>query len=108
MHNAQVINVLLQIFSNAKQKIDICGNSKFPSKVLSFQSVNELRLAICKSTIQRYIFEITRENVSYCKNIMKICELRHLDDNESNFAVNDTECLAFVTMQKESLPSISM
>ena len=103
MHNAQVINILLQIFSNTKQKIDICGNSKFPSKVLSFQSVNELRLATCKNTIQRYIFEITRENVGYCKNIMKICELRHLEDNESNFAVNDTECLAFVTMQKESL-----
>ena len=93
----------MQIFYNAKQKIDICGNSKFPSKVLSFQSVNELRLATCKNTIQRYIFEITRENVGYCKNIMKICELRHLEDNESNFAVNDTECLAFVTMQKESL-----
>jgi len=103
VHNAQVINILLQIFSNTKQKIDICGNSKFPSKVLSFQSVNELRLVTCKSTIQRYIFEITRENVGYCKNIMKICELRHLEDNESNFAVNDTECLAFVTMQKESL-----
>ena len=103
MHNAQVINILLQIFSNTKQKIDICGNSKFPSKVLSFQSVNELRLATCKNTIQRYIFEITRENVGYCKNIMKVCELRHLEDNESNFAVNDTECLAFVTMQKESL-----
>ena len=104
MHNAQVINVLLQIFSNAKERIDICGNSKFPSKVLSFQSVNELRIATCKrkATIQRYIFEITKENVNYCKTLMKVSELRHLEENESNFAVNDIECLGFVTMQKES------
>lgn len=30
-------------------------------------------------------------------------ELRHLDENEANFAANEIECLGFVTMQKESL-----
>jgi signal transduction histidine kinase len=96
--------MLLQIFSNAQHEIDICGNSKFPSKVLSFHSVSDL-IAACKrrNTRQRYIFEITKENVNYCKNLMKVAELRHLEENEANFAVNDIECLGFVTMQKESL-----
>ena len=105
MHNAQVINTLLQIFSNAQYRIDICGNSKFPSKVLTFHSVGDLIIAASrrKTTRQRYIFEITKENLKYCKNLMKLIEIRHLEENEANFAVNEIECLGFVTMQRESL-----
>jgi len=105
VHNAEVINTLLQVLSNAQYKIDICGNSKFPSKILSFYSVNNLILDSSKrtNTRQRYIFEITRENIDYCKKLIKKIELRHLDENEANFAVNERECLGFITMQKETL-----
>jgi two-component system sensor histidine kinase VicK len=34
---------------------------------------------------------------------MKLIEIRHLEENEANFAVNEIECLGFVTMQRESL-----
>jgi two-component system sensor histidine kinase VicK len=97
--------MLLQIFSNAQSRIDICGNSKFPSKVLSFHSVSDSMTATCnrKSARQRYIFEITKENLNYCKDLMRVVELRHLEGNEANFAVNEVECLGFVTMQRESL-----
>jgi len=73
--------------------------------VLTFHSVGDLIIAACrrKTTRQRYIFEITKENLIYCKNLMKLIELRHLEENEANFAVNEIECLGFVTMQRESL-----
>jgi two-component system, OmpR family, sensor histidine kinase VicK len=105
LHNAEVINTLLQVLSNAQYRLDICGNSKFPSKILSFYSVNNLLLSSGKrtNTRQRYIFEITRENIDYCKKLIKKIELRHLDENEANFAVNERECLGFITMQKETL-----
>ncbi|MFL6324449.1 MAG: ATP-binding protein [Nitrososphaeraceae archaeon] len=105
MHNAEVINTLLQIFSNAQYKIDICGNSKFLTRVFSFSAVNKIRLDACKrkGLRQRYVFEITKENIYYCKTLMKGAELRHLDENEANFVTNEIECLGFVTMQKESL-----
>jgi two-component system, OmpR family, sensor histidine kinase VicK len=105
LHNAEVINTLLQIFSNAQYKIDICGNSKFLTKVFSFSAVNKIRLDACKrkGLRQRYVFEITKENIYYCKTLMKGAELRHLDENEANFVTNEIECLGFVTMQKESL-----
>jgi two-component system, OmpR family, sensor histidine kinase VicK len=98
--------MLLQIFSSSHSRIDICGNSKFPSKVLSFHSVSDsITAATCKrkSARQRYIFDITKENLNYCKDLMRIAELRHLEENEANFAVNEIECLGFVTMQRESL-----
>ncbi|MFL6326147.1 MAG: ATP-binding protein [Nitrososphaeraceae archaeon] len=105
MHNAEVINTLLQIFSNAQYKIDICGNSKFLTKVFSFSAVNKITLDACKrkGLRQRYVFEITKENIYCCKTLMKRAELRHLDENEANFVTNEIECLGFVTMQKESL-----
>ena len=74
--------------------------------MLTFHSVGDLIIAAAsrrKTTRQRYIFEITKENLIYCKNLMKLIELRHLEENEANFAVNEIECLGFVTMQRESL-----
>jgi hypothetical protein len=97
LHNAEVINALLQIFSNAQYKINICGNSKFLTKVLSFSTVDKVRLDACKrkDLRQRYVFEITKENIRYCKTLMKGAELRHLDKNEANFVTNEIECLGF-------------
>jgi two-component system sensor histidine kinase VicK len=73
--------------------------------VLSFHSVSDLITATCKrkSARQRYIFDITKENLNYCKYLTRVVELRHLKENEANFAVNEIECLGFVTMQRESL-----
>ena len=105
LRNAAVINALLQIFFNSQHRIDVCGNSKFPEKILSYSIVNKVRLEACKreDIRQRYIFEITKENINYCKDLMKVSQLCHLDENEANFVVNDIECLGFVTMQRGSL-----
>jgi two-component system, OmpR family, sensor histidine kinase VicK len=95
----------LQIYTNSQYRIDICGNSKFPKTIFSFSIINKLRLDASKrkDTQQRYIFEVTKENISYCKDLMQSSQLRHLEENEANFAVNETECLGFVTVQKELL-----
>lgn len=95
----------MQIYWNSQYRIDICGNSKFPKTIFSFSIVNKLRLDASKrkDTQQRYIFEITKENISYCKDLMKSSQVRHIEGNEANFAVNETECLGFVTVQKDIL-----
>ena len=105
LHGAEVINVLLQIFSNAQYRVDICGNSKFLTNIFSYSVVDNVRLDSCKRKYlrQRYIFEITKENITYCKSLTKVTKLRHLDENESNFITNESECLGFITLQKESL-----
>jgi two-component system, OmpR family, sensor histidine kinase VicK len=97
--------MLLQIFSNAQHTIDICGNSKFLLKIFSFSVVDKIRLDASKrkDLRQRYIFEITKENIHYCKSLMNTAEVRHLEEHEANFVTNENECLGFITMQKESL-----
>ncbi|MGA9152438.1 MAG: histidine kinase dimerization/phospho-acceptor domain-containing protein, partial [Candidatus Nitrosopolaris sp.] len=42
----------------------------------------------------RYITEITTENISYCKELMKIADVRHLDGIKGNFMVSEKEYLA--------------
>jgi two-component system, OmpR family, sensor histidine kinase VicK len=37
----------------------------------------------------RFITEITNDNLKYCKELMKIAEVRHLDEVKGNFGVGD-------------------
>lgn len=37
----------------------------------------------------RGVTEITPDNVSYCKKLMEVCELRHLDGVRTNFGIAD-------------------
>ena len=99
VRQAQVINTILDLFSHAEHKIDICGNSKFPSKILPFESVTKsILVAKNRGIRQRYIFQVTRENVKYCRNIMKIGELHHMDEIEANLALNEKEFLGSITL----------
>jgi hypothetical protein len=111
-----VINALLEIISNTKptSTIDICGNSKFPSKIFSYDSVNKLiNTSLRQRGIkQRCIFEITKENLLYCKNLMKMgsdiinVEVHHMNDIEANFVLNETEYLGSMTFQEHNQQAI--
>jgi two-component system, OmpR family, sensor histidine kinase VicK len=105
LHRTEVINKILDIFSNAKLRIDVCGNSDFPLKISSFESVKKVVIAAKNSGIGlRFIIEITKENLQYCKDLMKITdELRHMDQIEANFGLNETEYLGSITLQEEAL-----
>jgi two-component system sensor histidine kinase VicK len=51
-----------------------------------------------------YITEITKDNIHYCKEILKIIrhgELRHLDKIKGNFAVTESEYLATFTLEEK-------
>ena len=37
----------------------------------------------------RVVTEITSNNITYCKELMDVCELRHLDGVRTNFAIAD-------------------
>ena len=105
MHRTEVINAISDIFSNANHRIDVCGNSNFPLKISSFESVRKVVIAAKNRGISlRFIIEITKENLQYCKELMKITdELRHMDEIEANFGLSETEYLGSITLQKEAL-----
>ena len=117
LHGVDVINALLEIISNTKPNstLDICGNSKFPSKIFSYDYVNKLiNNLIHRGIRQRYIFEITSDNVIYCKNLMKMrnsndnnnLQVRHINDIDANFALNERECLGSITLSEHNQQAI--
>jgi signal transduction histidine kinase len=100
-HSAQVVNAISDLFSGADDKIDICGNSKFPSKVFSFESVKKSTLvAKNRGTRQRYIFEITKDNINYCKATMNLGDLHHMEEAEANFILNENAFLGSITLSE--------
>ena len=102
LHRVEVINAILDISYNAEDRIDICGNSRFPSLILTFESIRKaiMNAKDRKYTRQRYIFEITEENIQYCKDLMKIAEIRHMNEIEANFLLNEKEYLGSVTLKE--------
>lgn len=105
MYQSDVINSISDIFYNSQQRVAICGNFRFPSLILSFESI---RLAIVdakkRGIRQRYIFEITKDNISYCKELIAIVgddlQLRHSNYIEANFVLNEIEYLSSITMKE--------
>ena len=105
LHSAQVINTIVDVFYNAKHRVDVCGNSKFPSLIFSFEPIRKAIIASKNKGIrQRYIIEITKENIKYCKELMQLVDdLRHSDQIEANFGLNEIEYLGAVSLQEERL-----
>jgi hypothetical protein len=52
----------------------------------------------------RYITEITKENVHYCKELMKFAEVRHLDEIKGNFGILDGKYYRASAKTKSSSP----
>ena len=102
LHRAEVINALSDMFYNAEHRMDVYGNSRFPSFIFSFESIRTAMMDINnrKYTVQRYIFEITQQNLQYCKDLMKIAEVRHMNEIEANLLLNEREYLGFITMSE--------
>ncbi len=93
--SSNVLNRETQFFSNARLKVDTCMNSTRPPLALGVESMRKSFLdAKSRNVRLRYITEITTENIPYCKELMKIAEVRHLDGIKSNFMVSENEYLA--------------
>ena len=102
LHRVEVINTILEISYNAEDRIDICGNSRFPSLIFSFESIRKAIMDARdrKYIRQRYIFEITKENIEYCKDLMKIAQTRHMNEIEANILLNEKEYLGSITLKE--------
>jgi two-component system, OmpR family, sensor histidine kinase VicK len=85
-------NRLLQVFSRAMKSWDACGDSTSPSVCMGCEPIKKAYLDLTKRQIKiRFITEINRSNLSYCKELMKISDLRHLDGVKGNFGICDKE-----------------
>jgi signal transduction histidine kinase len=85
-----VIKFSTQGLSTVEKRVDVCGDYSMPSVILASEPVRKGYFELNRRGVRiRWITDITKENASSCKEIMKIAELRHLDGVKGGFVVAD-------------------
>jgi two-component system, OmpR family, sensor histidine kinase VicK len=98
----KVLYTLSQFVSKSKT-INSCNDYKAPSLIMSIVEYQKLFDELKKRDIKvRYITDITKDNLAYCRNLMTFpMEIRHLDGIKANFSVSDLEYIASSTLLQE-------
>jgi len=96
--------VLLKFLNSSEVSMNICADYTWPSVAMGVEvfrkGLYELKTRGVES---RFITDITKDNIEYCKELMQISELRHLDGIKGNFAICEKAYVASATLQEASL-----
>jgi signal transduction histidine kinase len=99
---------VLYFTSNADTSIDACIDYTAPSVMMGVDVIKNERLkAKNRGVVFRYITEIIKDNLPYCKELSEFAEVRHLNGVKGNFEVSKNgikggkgEYIATATLQE--------
>jgi two-component system, OmpR family, sensor histidine kinase VicK len=98
-------NALLEFAANTKTRIDVCADWLAPSVSVGVPELKKGMIdMVTRGVKYRYITEITKDNLLYCKELAKYVELRHLDGIRGNLAVNESQYIATAIVKEEANP----
>jgi two-component system, OmpR family, sensor histidine kinase VicK len=102
-----VIDTILQFLNKSNDTIYACVDQTRPSLTIDIGLLKEAFLDAKRRGVKLfYITEITRDNLSYCKQLITMVdELRHLDGIKGNFYISDTGYLAPATFHEKGKPA---
>lgn len=102
-----VIRIVLEFLSQTNNRVDACVDYTRPSLAIDFLALKNAFINAKKRGVKlRYVTEITRDNISYCKLLTTIVdELRHLDGIKGNFYISDTAYIAPATLHEKGKPA---
>lgn len=83
--------------SNIKKTWCACANSSIPAFSMSGEIKKGYIDAKGRGVKIRYITEMTPDNLSHCKELMQLAELRHLAGVRGAFAVSEGEFVAGIS-----------
>jgi signal transduction histidine kinase len=93
--SSNVLDSEILFFSNSKVKVNTYMDSSRPALALRIESIKKSFIDARDRNVKlRYITDIKAENISYCKELMEIAEVRHLDGIKGNFMVSEKEYIA--------------
>ena len=92
------VKLISRVVYGADTVIDICDDDII-SHTANTLKIFEKRVLEAGSKI-RYITEIKKDNIKYCKEMMKVGQVRHLDGIRTNFVVTNTEYTSSAIMQQ--------
>jgi two-component system, OmpR family, sensor histidine kinase VicK len=102
-----VINTVLGFLYETNNTIDACVDYTRPSLAIDILELKEAFINTKKRGVKlRYVTEITKDNISYCKQLLTMVdELRHLDGIKGNFYISETAYLAPATVHEKGKPA---
>jgi two-component system sensor histidine kinase VicK len=99
-------NQAWEFFSNISNKLDVCASSAAPTIAMTifrdaYKSMKRRGIKI------RWVTDITKDNLTHCKDLMQYAEVRHISSLNGNFAVSETEYIAATTIKEgQPLPKL--
>jgi signal transduction histidine kinase len=99
----EIKKLAFEEIKHAQRKWDAYGDRKLPISALTTEQMWQLTIEMIRRGVKvRCITEITRENISYCKQLSREAELRHLDNIKGGFTViDDASCIIHPEIWKE-------
>src|SRR5215510_1225738 len=105
-----VVDFLVDLMHKAKLRIDVCVDHTRPGFAIEIRRLMDALIDAKKRQVKiRYITEITRDNLDYCKELISIVdEFRHLNGIKGNFYVSEIEYAAPSTLHEKGKSSDMM
>ena len=95
---------IMKFLNNSEVSMNICADHTWPSVAMGVEVFRKGLYDLKARNVQsRYITDITKDNIEYCKELMQISELRHLNEIKGNFALSEKAYTASATLQEASL-----
>ena len=96
----------IQFMQNAKKSMDLFGDKNGPSIIIDFPHIYKDNYIEAKrrGAKIRFITEITKDNISYCKELMAIVdEFRHLEGFTGGIAISESEYMTTTVLREGQL-----
>ena len=93
--------LIVQTLNNAQDRWDNYADCQGPTVAMGVEQLRKgMRHAYDRGVKIKYLSEITKHNINYCKELMKIAEVRHVDNAKGGMAVSESEYIATAKLQE--------
>src|SRR6478672_3645978 len=103
--NDVIIKKTLDGYSRIKKSMDGSLDNTGPAIMVLYEPIWNGLVCLKKRGIKiRGVIEVTVDNISHCKKLIKVGEFRHLDGVRTNFGIADGEVVILHGVSQETDP----
>ncbi len=88
--NDNIVKKTLETFSWVQKTMEGSIDKAGPAIHVLYEPIWTSLVSLKEKDVKiRSVTEVTVDNISYCKKLIEVCELRHLDGVRTNFGIAD-------------------
>jgi two-component system, OmpR family, sensor histidine kinase VicK len=94
----EITKTIVEVISEAKKLIAICVDKNALKPAGIDQCFQAITKAHKRGATIKYVTEVTKENLQYCKELLDVAQVNHVDGIRGNFVVTDTHYLGTIAL----------